>query len=118
MCSDLRLSRAPCRASNAAMIAHIIQDFDGQFCQGGQGILFALYFRGQAALLLLQSPHEKHKPGLPIRCYSANCALGLTQGEIILFLTVLNHAFKRRVRHITEYIPDYAGIENFASMII
>src|SRR6185437_8256072 len=80
---------------DAALITHIVEDFDGEFWQRCKRIFFSLDLHGKAALLLLQCAHEKKQPGMPVRHFGSDGGLRLAQAQIIAFLAVLNNALQR-----------------------
>ena len=85
---------------DAAMLANLVDDLDGQLGQGGNHDPLALHLGRQSALLLLQGPQKKDQPRLPVRRGCTESALRLAQTQIVALFAVLDHAFKRAVGHI------------------
>lgn len=82
------------------MLAHVIDDSEGEIRHGGEDNLLALHLRSEAPLLLLHGAQEEEEPRLPVGLRRADRALGLAQREVIGLLAVLDDALQRAVGHI------------------
>lgn len=81
------------RHGDTAMFAGEFDDLQGERWHSSQYQFFPFQLRVESTHLLSQGFQEEQQPGLPVRRFGANAALGLPQSEIITFLVLLNHTF-------------------------
>ena len=81
--------------SDTAMGFGMVKDLKCQVGHGREQQLLALNHGRQAQHLVLECFQEEYQPWLPVRRICADGALGLSEGEIIAFFALLDHAFQR-----------------------
>ena len=77
-----------------AVFAGNLHNLYGQLRQVAQNQSLAFYFAFQFFLLFAQRFQKESYPGLPVRGFCPDGALGLAQREVVVLLVCFDHAFQ------------------------
>ena len=84
----------------ATVVSHEVQELRRNFREATHQKSFTLNLYAETMHLALQRGQEEAEPRFPVRTVRPDRSLGLSKGQIVGLLALLDHAFEGGVRYI------------------